>query len=357
MDPQFDKLPLKDIHFDPDNPRLPQRLRKADEVEVLKYLLLQGNLIELMLSIGTQGFFLGEPLLVAPRPQGGWMAVEGNRRLGALKLLASDQAPPIMPAQVAEARTDAKFKPQDIPVLKFGARDDILTYLGYRHITGIKEWDPLAKARYLAQLRKRLTTDHAAAHTMLAKEIGSKASYVAKLLTGLLLVERARDTGILSRLKMLEDDLAFSLLTTAIGYENTSAFLGLRSATDVEAPNLQEAPLEELFGWLFGKPYGAPTAVGDSRNLDKLARVLGSEPALRAFRRGTPLEDADLLTGHPLQTLRSLMLEIEMRLSSAQSTISLAEGIAVTDVEHADRIRKLSAALHSSLNGVLNPAP
>lgn len=356
MDPTLDKVLLENLHFDPENPRLPQKHLGAGETDVLQYLLLESNLIELMLSIGEQNFFIGEPLLVAPNVEAnGYIVVEGNRRLGALKLLSSNTEVPVMPTQVKQARAGAKFKPTNIPVLKFQNRDEILSYLGYRHITGVKEWSALAKARYLRQLRSRYGDDHSAAHKALAKEIGSKSGYVAKLLTGLTLVERARDSGALSRLKMQEDDIAFSLLTTGIGYENISKFIGLEDAADVDAANLKDAELEEFFGWVFGKPYGAVTTLGESRNFDKLARVVGNDRALVELRRGVPLESADMLTSGPLQTIRKLMLEVEIRITNAQATMSIAEGLDANDVAHADRLRKASAALHSSIHGVVHP--
>ena len=229
---------LTNLHFDPENPRLPERLRHAAEPAVLEYLLLECNLIELMLSIGQQDFFVGEPLLVVPRAEGGLTVVEGNRRLGSLKLLQAGVHAPVMPNQVAQAREVANFHPTLIPVLEFQHRDEILTYLGYRHITGIKEWDALAKARYLRQLRAKHTGDHATVHKALAREIGSKAAHVAKLLTGLTLLEHARDTGLLSRLKLQEDDIPFSLLTTGIGYEKLCNFIGLGGSSDVDAAGI-----------------------------------------------------------------------------------------------------------------------
>src|SRR5579883_366623 len=93
---------LDQLHFDPDNPRLPERLRGKDEGAVLEYFLLECNLIELMLSIGEKGYFAGEPLMVVPRDAGGLIVVEGNRRLGALKLLQANTPVPVMNGQVQQ---------------------------------------------------------------------------------------------------------------------------------------------------------------------------------------------------------------------------------------------------------------
>lgn len=356
MQPKMHDVLLKDLHFDPENPRLPSRLMHAQEPDILEYLLLECNLIELMLSIGEQDFFVGEPILVVPHKAGGFTVVEGNRRLGALKLLQPETAVPVMPTQVNQAREGAKHKPKLIPVLEFTERNDILTYLGYRHITGIKEWDALAKARYLRQLRLRYTGNHDDAHKGLAREIGSKAANVAKLLTGLTLLERARDLGFLHEMKLSEDDIPFSLLTTGIGYENICKFIGLDGSSDVEATKIKEQEFKEFFLWVFAKSPGSTTVLGESRNFDKLARVVANEQALKELRRGAPLENADLYTDGPLQAVRKLMQEAEQRITNAQAALSYADGFDANDVGQADRLRKATAALHGALHGLVNPA-
>ncbi|MBN0336176.1 hypothetical protein JTM71_35975, partial [Pseudomonas aeruginosa] len=104
-------------------------------------------------------------------------------------------------------------------------------------------------------------------------EIGSKSSHVAKLLTGLKLLEHARDTGLLVSLKLEEDDIPFSLLTTGIGYPNICDFIGIKGASDVDAAGLKEKEFVEFFGWVFDKSHGPSTVLGESRNFDKLSRV------------------------------------------------------------------------------------
>ncbi len=348
--PVLKTVAVKDLHFDPENPRLPEKLKHQNDDKVLEYLLLECNLIELMMSIGEKDYFAGEPLMVVPEQEwGGFTVVEGNRRLGALKLLASNDDPPVLVSQVAQIRKTAKFRPTDVPVLEFGKRDEILTYLGYRHITGIKEWDALAKARYLVQLRAMHATDHETAHKALAKEIGSKSTHVAKLLTGHALLKKAGDLGILSRLKLEEDDIPFSLLTTGIGWENVAHFIGLRGATDVELQDVKPEELEELFKWVFDKSQRPYTVLGDSRNFAKLARVVANETALSALRRGDPLDTADLLTSGPLEAVRQHIGIAENSIKLALETLNVTEGLQAEDVGQAERLRKAAVSLHSTI--------
>jgi hypothetical protein len=353
MNPNLETVSIKNLKFDPDNPRLPEKYKHKPDDDVLRYMLLECNLIELMMSIGEKGYFSGEPLMVVSVGENSDLVVEGNRRLGALKLLQEDTEAPVFGTQVIQARQSAKHRPTQVPVLRFSKREDILTYLGYRHITGIKEWDALAKARYVYQLRALHSGTHSEAHKALAKEIGSKAAHVAKLLTGYTLVKKANELGILTKLKLEEDDIAFSLLTTGIGWENISHFIGLEGAGDVEAKDLKPDEFEEFFRWVFDKTLRGFTVLGESRNFNKLARVVANESALASLRRGDPLDTADLLTSGPLEAVRKHMTLAESSVRSAQETLAVADGLTTQDAGQAERLRKNAIGLHSSIKGLV----
>ncbi len=343
-------LDLRDLHFDPLNPRLPSSLHRADDGPVLEYLLLEANLVELMQSIGEKGYFEGEPLLVVPRPapQTGYWVVEGNRRLGALKLLASADPAPVKPREVEQVRASANHKPTSIPVLAFPERDEILGYLGYRHITGIKEWSPLAKARYLKQLRAQHGDDHLLAHRALARTIGSKSTNVAKLLTGYALLEHARDVGLLSEIKQSEDDIEFSLLTTGIGYDGIQKFIGLDGIADVDLGNLKGDEFREFFKWIFDRR-GGSTVLGDSRKFKQLNKIVLHADALAAVRRSEGIETAYLYTSGPLEALRTFMVEAEKSLKAAQDTSIHAVGLENSDVSFSHRLARAAQNLYVSL--------
>ena len=135
MAPNLKTLPVSQLNFDPDNPRLPDRIDGTDTDAVTDFFLLECNLIELMMSIAEQGYFHGEPLLVVEDAGGAThTVVEGNRRLASLKILTQEIAPRSMEKAVAKILDEAKEKPDHVPCLVFGARQDVLKYLGYRHI-------------------------------------------------------------------------------------------------------------------------------------------------------------------------------------------------------------------------------
>ncbi|QNE05992.1 hypothetical protein [Croceicoccus marinus] len=355
MPPTLEQISVTDLHFDPANPRLPERVNGADPAEVTDFFLLECNLIELMMSIAEQGYFHGEPLLAVPASEGaGYTVVEGNRRLASLMLLSGQIEPRSMEKAVSRVLAEAKEKPLSVPCLVFPNREDVLNYLGYRHITGIKEWDALAKARYLFQLRDRIGgTDHSAAHRTLAKEIGSKSNAVAKTLTGFNILNYAKDAGILRELGLSVDEIPFSLLTTAIGWQNIAEFIGLTDPGDVELTGIDRDQVYELFLWAFYKSDGYRTKIGDSRNFSKFSRIVTYPQALSALRNGASLEEADVLAEGPVEAIRILIQKAISSIEHAQRSIALAGGLTEDDLADSTKLRKLAASLEGSIRSNL----
>ncbi|MEX5600403.1 ParB N-terminal domain-containing protein [Pseudophaeobacter sp. C1-32P7] len=357
MAPGLEIRDISELHFDPENPRLPEALHHGDEEEVIDFFLLQCNLIELMMSISEKGYFYGEPLLVVPNnSEGGFTVVEGNRRLASLKILASDQDPPSMIKAVERVRSDARHRPTEVPCLHFERREDVLDYLGYRHITGIKEWDALAKARYLFQLRRNLKIDdHELAHKKLAKEIGSKSNAVAKILTGFNVLNYAKDEGILQELDLTVEQIPFSLLTTAIGWSDIAEFIGLDGPGDVDISKIDREKTRDLFMWSFVKENGVTTRVGDSRNFKILARIVQYPAAVEALQKGDSLATADVLAAGPLEALRVHINTATKAIESAQSIVTRVKGLQEIDVEAARNLQTLSKVLSASVSSLHQP--
>lgn len=354
MEPSLKYIDVKDLLFDPENPRLPGKLSHAEESEIIEFFIRQCNLPELMMSIAEKGFFSGEPILVVKQVDGRFLTVEGNRRLAAVKLISSADPAPVQQKLIEQIRESAKHRPTTIPCLVFSARSDILLYLGYRHITGIKEWDSLAKARYLKQLRETFDADdHAGAHRALAKQIGSKSATVAKMLTGLKVLEYADSEGILAELKLEPDDIPFSLLTTGIGWESLANFIGLGGPGDVTLAEISKDRTAEFFAWIFFKIDGRKTKLGESRNFEKLARIVKSPEALESLRAGDSIVSADLLTEGPLQAIRSNIQIAINAIEHAQSSLRLVESLNEIDQTSGERLKRMANILASSISAVV----
>jgi len=202
-------------------------------------------------SIGEQSYFAGEPLLVIPAEKGFVTVVEGNRRLAAVKLLRHPELAPVRKKAVRTVTDSAKVKPDELPAVVYQGRNDILSYLGYRHVTGIKAWNPLAKARYLADLLPTVEgSTSAERYRAAAREMGSRADYVQRLLTGLAVYnEIAEENSFFKIPKLNEESLDFSLVTTALGYTAITEFLGLQDDMGTELEGLDTGRLRELTTW------------------------------------------------------------------------------------------------------------
>ena len=309
-------LSTEALHFDPDNPRF-YRLEDASDIDsIIEEMLDDEGAQDLMHSIGQKGYFKGEPLLVIPHSNGGYIVVEGNRRLAATKLLNGQINPIRKIKSVTSIREEAQHKPTELPCIVYGERKEILRYLGYRHITGVKEWDALSKAKYLAQLRsdfyQKCPVDKQLKE--LAKDIGSKSNYVGRLLTALTLYEEAEKDKFFN-LPITRDDVSFSLITTALSYSNITNWMGLENAEDINAEGLNKTNLKLLLGWMFSKDQQGETILGESRNLQKVAAIVNNDDAVNVLTSKKNLNEAYLYTDGPLHALQQAMENTKSSLS------------------------------------------
>jgi len=305
---QLEYIPLEELSFDPENPRIPVGRQGDSRVEHLHWLLERANLLDLMKSIGQQGFFPGEPILVVKDGAGGYKVVEGNRRFGACLLLSYPEDAPVKKRSVAEVAKGAQHRPNRIPALVFDSEGDVLGMLGYRHITGIQEWGPLAKSRYLLRLWE--SADGPAGYDerlrYLARTIGSRSDYVARLLTAHQLFEEIARNDFFSIDGLSEETLAFSLLVVALNRPLVADFLGLEDGQDFGLDGLEVSRLEELTRWLFAETPEGGTVLGESRNMTKFVQAISSTESLEALRNGSTLDNALAgvnTTGRDLESL------------------------------------------------------
>lgn len=340
---QIKKVLAADLEFDPQNPRLPRSVNGSSERAVLEWMLRDSTILELMGSIGELDYFEGEPLLVVPKrpgkPSAPYIVVEGNRRLAAVMLLRDPGRAPIRRRSVDLVAREAQCAPEVLPVVVFEQRDQILDYLGYRHVTGIKEWDPLAKARYVTQLASRSgTKPESALHREIAKKIGSRTDYVDRLLSGLTVFEHVEARDFYGLEGVDEDSLEFAVLTTALSYKSIGKFIGLR---DGDAAALKDRNLRDLIDWMYADKGSGTTILGESRDLRNLAAVVAEPEALKALRAGRTLEDAALLTTEPLRAFRKLLGQAEGRLRTAADQFHRVSEVDESDVELLSGMRQI----------------
>lgn len=290
------------LTFDPHNPRLPGNEDEREEDAALRWMLNKASVVELMQSIGEHGYFAGEPLIVTEdgAPKGKYVVIGGNLRLAAVRLLHHPEDAPVKKASVKEVVAQANHKPKKLPCLIVDDRKEVLAELGFRHVTGIKAWNSLQKAKYLKQLvdgnpqLRKLTESER--RRRLARTIGTRPDYVAKLLTGLAVYERVEDADFYGLKELREDDergdSSFSVLYTAItSYKSIADFIGLEGSSSTDLRKLKGQELRELVEWLFKENSEGVTRVAESGDLKELARVVSNEATRDSFRTGKTLRE------------------------------------------------------------------
>lgn len=344
-------LPVASLHFDRNNPRFPPKVAQGPLEDLMQRFVRDERLMEIIESIGNHGFFPGEPLLVVPDGDDDYRVVEGNRRLAALKLLVRDLEPPIGRTSIEEAVEAANFRPKKVPCLVFDDENEILRYLGFRHITGIKAWSALQKARYaerMYQNYKMLPEDEGL--RLLARETGSRRDTVGQMLTALKLYDRAEEKNFFG-LPIVPEQIEFSVLGTALSYSALTEFLGLESRSDIKVKGLEERALKDLFDWLFVIEGRSKPIVTESRNLRKLAAVVSSDTAIKELRKSGNLDQAYELSSGPEEALAGSLRTALRRLETAQSLVPKVPKISDEHMELAEGLAETAAAVQDLVFG------
>lgn len=353
-------ISIDNLVYDVENPRIPQSIRRGDVNVVLEWMINKENVIDLMYSIGEKGFFPGEPLLVIQRPEDGkYVTVEGNRRYTATFLLRYPEEAPSRKSTIREIVSQAKNRPTELPVLVFGTREEIIDYLGYRHITGVEPWDALSKARYLRVLDNRLNPDMPAKerYRALARQIGSTPQYVRQILIGGEIVEIIESKSYFNIKDLDDKTFEFGSFYTAIVRPNIAKYIGVDLDADNPTENLREEHLGELVSWMFEKNSENQTRVGESRNITRLNKILDPRysKALEMFKAGETLSRAAELTDEADEIVKKKICDAVDAIQVAWSYFPTIKNYNEINPEALKEINKTSAAFYKALIDKVQP--
>ena len=267
-------------------------------------------------SLYRNAFFYEEPLVAIYEPLSEFgpkpvlVVVEGNRRLAALKSIIDNHAQ--YPSEAARKRLE------QIPVVVRTNRDETLPFVGFRHVTGIKEWEAPAKAQYA----HRLVT---AGYTVdrIAQLIGDKTRQVDRWIRTQSLVLRANKLGI------TQEDAAkgfhFSYLLTATDAPATQKWLKLRQDPAKSlVKTVSDERLRQLWRWLYGsKQREVSPVVPESRQIHKLNRVLAVPAATKELEKTGNLDRADAYTQAREEYVANVLAEVRSKLQDMHTTVYL----------------------------------
>ncbi len=292
MSKNIEYINIDSLQLDRDNPRLPSNLRKpkSKDADIINWMLKDASIVELMMAIGEADFFVGEAILVVfDHKIKKYVVVEGNRRLTSVMLLNNPEVATLHKKKIAKVIEEAEYRPTEIPCIVFENRKDITQYLGYRHVTGIKSWGILPKARYLDELLKGLEEGSFSDKCReLAKAIGSRSDHVRKLLTSYWIYEVVEDEGFFSIPGLDETSIFFNYYADSLTKDNIRQYINVDLSSDEPTEALDVNKLMELTHWFFFKNENGGTRVlGNSEQLKMLNEVLASPEALDYFKGGS----------------------------------------------------------------------
>jgi hypothetical protein len=268
----IEEIEIERLRLDPENPRLPESIAR-DQLSMLDYIAESTTLDDLMGAIAENDYFPGEPIIVVPdgnNDKKNFIVVEGNRRLAAVMLLHNPDKCTNPSLRMKEIGETAKYKPNKLPVIIRNTREEVIPYLGFRHITGIKEWGALAKARYMKQLFDLTPNneDPPSRYREVARSIGSgrRTDYIKTSLDALAVYNIIEAKNFYGIKGLNEETIKFSVLSTALANERIGSFVGINKKVGEDEFNSQHPIIDptiikpkairELTEWLYKKIQG-----------------------------------------------------------------------------------------------------
>jgi hypothetical protein len=316
---------IDELNLDPMNPRLGRENTGAGVSQDKVLSLMQGwTLEELAVSFIENGFWPQEALVVVEEKLYGSTAlvvVEGNRRLAALRLLAQAVAGnPLNETwkELARGKEIPKKLFSKIPYLVAESRVEVAAFLGFRHVTGIKEWKPAEKAEFIAKLietRKFSYED-------VRRRIGSKTPAIRQHYISYRLLIQMGDREDIAVEKV---EKKFSVLYLSLRTEGVQKYLDIDIQADPgkakkPVPPSRLKALAHFARWLFGDEKSGPLFT-DSRHVEKLGKALLSPKAVEYLER-TPSPNFEFA----LRVAGADEPELVDLLESAADSIELALG-------------------------------
>lgn len=355
--------------LDEENPRLPEDLVPRTQEKMIGYIASKGAIEDLMSSIGKNGFFVGEALVAyrnsKDKPDQ-LRIIEGNRRLTAVKLILKPSLYPNR-SSIKDLADSAKHKERlaELPVVIFSSREEVLPYLGSRHIVGVRQWEPLAKARYMRQLFNSLHRPGKPpkdGYRAVAEQIGSykRTDYIKSNLDGLAVYEVMDDKKFFEIKGLSEESIDFGTLYTAVGYDPVAEYIGAAKFNartksydrlePINSPSVLKADkVKRLAEWLYKENEDGETVVGESRRLPMLAKVLASPEARKELESGASL---DIAYGHTSGVNDDLMEHIQAARKYLRAANGLAPGATPTQLHTraVNELQELTESLAATLS-------
>lgn len=358
--------PLAKLLLDKDNARFGSLEGKTvSQADILDHIVEKFGVDDVLSSLAVNGYFQAEPL-VCRRARNSELAtvVEGNRRLAACLIITGDDRASRQANRTEQYRKiweDHGSKPIDpVPVILFDAQEqeqELLSYLGVRHIAAAQPWDSYAKAAWVA----RIVEQEQLSVADVALMIGDQYQTVRRLLQGYYFIKQLIDVGefrpedSIRKGRGSVSEYPFSWVYTILGYSTARSFVGIddeRTAKKpVAKPNLPKAALvvKAMFG---DRSKGKNAAITDSRQIGDLASALADPVKVSLLEQGKTIDEILRLTQPIEQRLRqglAQVRELQADLLAGIAEQGLAQAVAEPLVSLAGMNRRTAAELERKI--------
>ena len=354
MPGEIQYAPLERFVLDAMNPRLshlahPESLSADQVYEEMR----DWSLEELATSFLESGFWSHEAVLCIREEFDGpdcLLVIEGNRRIAALmrlkKAYCREEISKWWSQLIAGTVVpDSLFK--RVPYIEISSRNEVDAFLGFRHVTGIKEWSPPAKARFIA----KLVEEKHLSYRQVMRKIGSKTNTVERNYIAFCMLRQMEEVEDLETTKVKR---RFSVLFLSLRNKSIQQFLGVEGKFGIipreVLPPVDDnhiGKLREYTLWLFGDST-TPAVVKDSRQIEKFACVLASPEGvdyLRSVKRPN-LDTAFVIAGGSREEVVELIRTAAYNLQEALTSIHLfkddpsLQSVAIQLLQHSRQIEK-----------------
>lgn len=305
LEANIKRVSLKNLFLDPNNYRLihePEQVDVTDEqakdkiVAQRTFRLITGeknqHIQDLIASFKSNGYLPVDQIQVRELPTSGYIVVEGNRRVAALKFLAQEHEQKGIDLGKLDSSIFSK-----VPVVLYNDADEMhhLTLMALKHISGNRKWGEWNQAKLLEKMHGtfRLNEDE------ICRRIGISKVELRRSLRALSLVEQYQASDYGDQF----NESKFPIFREAV---RNSALKGWIGWDDEEFKAKNQQNLELFFSWLSREPLEETDDDGQAGYGDKYL-----EPAI--IKR----DDVNLL-GKILQDDRALQhLKVSRDLNAA----------------------------------------
>ena len=194
--------------------------------------------------------------------------------------------------------------------------------------TGVKQWEPLAKARYIAQYFENETdptADPKARYREVARGIGSQYPFIKRQLDGIAVYRHMEECGFYEIEDLNEATISFSLLSTAVGYETILDFVSSTKNPFIDREKLKPDAIRHLASWMYEANDAGETILGESRNIKRLAVVAADQKALHLLTEDRNLQKAFNTTKGVAVEFYNLLSELAAKIADAVASVALVD--------------------------------